>query len=106
MSDPLFPRPLSSFLYNGSMIFELKATHGLPLDFVFDEVINKQKLSIDWVGFIEAARRNKWWDFQIYDLIEYSLRDSDVNKELTEGILFRFKIYVMKHPHSGLKRNE
>lgn len=30
--------------------------------------INEYGFMIDWPEFIEAARRNKWWDFQTYDV--------------------------------------
>ena len=86
-------------MVNGDWLFELKATHGLPLDIAIDEIINNYQYVINWPQFIEAARRNKWWDFKTFDEISYSLVDADIDKQTQKCILDRCKLYIMAHPH-------
>lgn len=85
-------------VFPGDVLFELKATHGLPLDVAIEQIFNRG-IVIDWVGFIEAARKNNWWDFQTYDVILDALRDALCDNELIDGIKLRFQMYVMNNPH-------
>lgn len=92
-------------IINGSIVFELKATYGIPFDIIFNRILNEEQLNIDWVNFIEAARNNKWWDFQIYNACKLGLSDSLVNKHVQEEILSRMRYYMLikKHPMMGNK---
>jgi len=85
-------------IFQGKAAFELKATHGLPLDQVFHEVLVKRKLTIDWVGFLKAARSNNRWDFQTLPDIELSLSDAGVDQETIQAILQRCKLWILSNP--------
>jgi alanyl-tRNA synthetase len=93
-----FPKPNSRrrTVFNGAKLFELKATHGFPLDFALDRIINEKGMPISWVDFIEAARKNKWWDFQTIEVITHALEDAQVASK--EEIINRAKLYMMKSP--------
>jgi alanyl-tRNA synthetase len=83
-------------VFNGAKLFELKTTHGFPLDFALDRIINDAGMSVSWVGFIEAARKNKWWDFRTIEVIAHALEDAQVSAK--EEIINRAKLYMMKNP--------
>ena len=83
-------------VFNGAKLFELKATHGFPLDFALDRIINEKGMSVSWVDFIEAARKNKRWDFQTIEVITHALEDAQVASK--EEIINRAKLYMMKSP--------
>lgn len=61
-------------IFPESRLFELKATHGLPLEVAIDR-ISEDGFSIDWCGFIDCARLNGWYDFRTLKLIEQALND-------------------------------
>ena len=84
-------------LFPGHTLFNLKTTHGLPLDFALDQIQDKG-LTVDWVGFIEEARKNKWWDFQTYEVITHALEDAMFPKPYIEGVKARFQAYVLANP--------
>ncbi|HXU93370.1 MAG TPA: hypothetical protein VFP33_06910 [Gallionella sp.] len=88
-----------SGLVEGKWVFDLKATHGLPLDFALDRIINEKNLAIEWVGFIEEARRNKWWDFQTLEVITHAMQDAMLPRDMQSAILDQFKLYVLNNPH-------
>ena len=92
----------TQIMFPGDFLFELKATHGFPLDFALDRILNQEKLVVEWVSFIEAARTNGWWDFKTYEVLVHALMDAEVDRDLAQGILDRFKIYVVKNRHPGL----
>jgi ribosomal protein L19 len=48
------------------------------------------------VDFIEAARKNKRWDFQTIEVITHALEDAQV--ESKEEIINRAKLYMMRSP--------
>lgn len=86
-------------MFRGDVLFELKATHGFPLDFALDRIISQEGMAVDWVAFIEAARKNKWWDFQTYEAIDHAMVDAMITKDSRKAILDRFKLYVLRVPH-------
>jgi alanyl-tRNA synthetase len=104
-SLPELPRDVVGFtvdgkpMFNGSVLFELKVTHGLPLDFALDRIINDLGMAVDWVAFIESARKHKWWDYQTYALITHSMTDAGISRELRESITSGFQAYVVTYPH-------
>ena len=94
--------------FPGRVLFNLKATHGIPLDFAIDHILNANpdgpRCFIEWPSYIEEARRNKRWDFQTYDDIRHALEDCvSYSKEQQKEILDRFKIFVLKYPHPEVK---
>ena len=86
-------------MFRGDVLFELKSTHGFPIEVALDRIINECGMAVDWVAFIEAARRNKWWDFQTYDVIRYGMEDAGLSHAMQTAIKKRFQLYVMAHPH-------
>jgi hypothetical protein len=81
-------------IYQGKKLFELKATHGLPLDIALDHLF-AAGVSIDWTGFIDCARSNGWYDFKIIALIETSLEDCLIDRDTKLAIVERSKAYIM-----------
>ena len=90
-------------MFRGDVLFELKSTHGLPIEMVLDRIINECGMAVDWVAFIEAARRNGWWDFQTYDVIRYGMEDAGLPREMQSAIIERFQLYVLAYPHPMMK---
>ena len=86
-------------LFPGALLFDLKATHGLPLDFALDQIIVQKGCAVDWVGFIEAARCNDWWDFQTYEFLCHGMADAQLPGEMQQGIRQGFQRYVLSCPH-------
>lgn len=94
---------LATAVICGKWVFNLKATHGLPLEFALDHIINENGFAIDWVGFINEARRNGWWDFQTVDVITHAMQDAMLPRDMQAGILDRFKLYVLANPHPSIQ---
>ena len=86
------------YLVNGASVFNLKTRHGLPLDFALDRLINQGGHAIAWVGFVEEARRNGWWDFQTFQCIEEGMQDAQLPRDMQEAIKDRLKVYMLAHP--------
>lgn len=82
--------------FSGAKLFELKATHGLPLDVAVDRIVNSEKLSIDWCGFIDQARVQGWYDFQTLDVAEQALTDADVPRDYRDLVILRMKCYILE----------
>lgn len=85
-------------LFSGTALFELKATHGIPFEVTLQNVIQKG-YSVNWVEFIECARNNKWWDFQIIDSITPVLEDVVQDKDTVQHIIQRMKYYMLNNIH-------
>ncbi|UQT03023.1 alanine-tRNA ligase [Serratia phage vB_SmaS-Totoro] len=84
-------------VFPGDRLFELKATHGVPLEISVAAILNKGKV-IDWSQFIEQARRNKFWDFQILDMITNAIQDAGLDPDYITGVVERTKFYMLKNP--------
>ena len=87
---------------SGKTLFNMKATHGLPLDFALD-IIKDADCVVDWIGFIDTARKNKWWDFQTLPVIAQCTSDAGYTQEEQDAIITRLKIYVTNNEHPELK---
>ncbi|AXG66447.1 hypothetical protein JA33_042 [Dickeya phage vB_DsoM_JA33] len=85
-------------MFSGKTVFELKATHGLPLDVSVDRIIVQNNMAIDWPEFIRTARKNLRWDFQTISDIENALMDADVDRNVAAEIVTRCKLWVMQNP--------
>ena len=81
--------------YNGAHLFELSATHGLPLCMALDKLGDMQ---IFWPAYIERARNNNRWDYQIYEDIEHGITDAEWPKKTIDDILDRVRLYCLKYP--------
>jgi alanyl-tRNA synthetase len=86
--------------FPGVKLFELKATHGLPLDVAVDRIINTERMVIDWQGFIDQARLQGWYDFQTLDVAEQALTDADVPRDYRDAAVLRMKSYIMENRHA------
>lgn len=84
-------------IFPGAILFQLKATHGLPLDFAIDRV-RRDGLTIEWPGFIGEARKNGRWDHQTIEDMQHALADSDVGREDAHQIILRAKAWMMANP--------
>lgn len=89
-------------MVSGKFLFNLKTTHGFPLDFALDEIINVKGGAIDWPEFIEESRKNGFWDFQTHDLILYALQDASIDKDKINEIMARVKMYMLKNEHPAM----
>lgn len=89
-------------MFRGDVLFELKTTHGFPLDFALDRIINDAGMAVDWVAFIEAARRNKWWDFQTYEVMTHAMEDAQIPAATAAAIRQRFQRYVLANQHPAM----
>jgi alanyl-tRNA synthetase len=81
----------------GSLVFDMKAAHGLPLDFTID-AIAERGMFIEWPSFIERARQCGRWDFQTYRDLSEALEDSSISRKTSAAILDAFKSYVLAYP--------
>lgn len=84
-------------VYDGARLFELKATHGLPLEIAVDRIVNQEGLPINWGAFIERARSQGWYDFQTLDVAEHALTDADVSRDYRDAVILQMKLYIMNH---------
>jgi alanyl-tRNA synthetase len=73
-------------LFPGALLFWLRDTHGLPLDFALDRIINEKAMVVEWPGFVAAARNQKWKDARIIEAVAVGLADAGVPRELQQGI--------------------
>lgn len=89
--------------FSGAKLFHLKATHGLPLEVAIDMIMNTNGLKIDWPGFIDTARQNDWWDFQIVEAVELALQDGLIEPRLIRGIVTRVKDHILKNKHPKME---
>lgn len=88
-------------MFSGAVLFELKATHGIPWDITLEQVRSKG-YTINWKEFIDTARNNKWWDFQTLEAITFVLQDVIQDKEEVQNIIDRMKQYILSNPHPEL----
>lgn len=102
MSDPLKVISVEGGfipIFPGDKLFDLKAAHGMPLDFALDRIINEGGFAVDWVGFVDTARLNGWWDFQTYKSICSSMEDAMLPRTTQAGIKERLRLYILSKPH-------
>ena len=85
----------------GEDVFRLKDEIGLPLSVCFAE-FEKRGMMIDWIGFINAARKSGWWDFQAIEAIEEAFADSQAWADKRTIIMLKIKAYVMAVAHPRL----
>jgi hypothetical protein len=84
-------------IFPGALLFQLRATHGLPLGDALNLIIDGSRI-VDWVGFIEEARKNQWWDFQIVEAVEQAFIDADFFRPTAEKIITRMKCWILENP--------
>jgi len=89
-------------VFRGEVLYALKATHGFPLDFALDRIFSAGWV-VDWVAFIEAARRDGRWDYQTLKDLQHAFEDIQLDKATMKAIIDRFKIYVTNNEHPLLK---
>lgn len=85
-------------IFPGDEAFKLKAAHGVPLDFLLDIVINGAGIPVGWVGFVDEARRNGWWDYQTYESITHAMDEAGLPLEMKRGIQRGLQVYIMTNP--------
>jgi len=83
--------------YPGDKFFHLKTTHGVSWTVAVYLVMVKYRFVIDWISFVQEARKNKWYDFQTVKAIESSLQESGVDRTLVDGIMLRMKHYMQNN---------
>lgn len=78
----------------GSLLFDWKATHGLPIDFALDRLIER-RIGVEWPSYIERARECGRYDFQTYDDLTHGLEDSSVPRATVSAILAASRRYIL-----------
>jgi alanyl-tRNA synthetase len=89
-------------LFSGRTAFKMKDEKGMPLDLIV-EMVRDRGMAINWVEFIETARKSKWWDFQTIEQMEHALIDAGCDDEYRTAVIQRAKLYILNHPHPGMK---
>lgn len=84
-----------SDIFPGARLFQIKATHGVPLDITLDLLFSRH-LRVDWQGFVDEARRNHWWDFQTLDVVQNALAEV-LDHTDQQAILLRLKRYMLEN---------
>lgn len=80
-------------IFSGKKLFELKATHGMPLDVAIQEIVDSGA-RISWAEFVDQGRANKWWDFQILELVETALGMTILDRDYRAEVVSRMKLYM------------
>lgn len=91
--------------FPGDKLFQLKATHGMPLENSLDILINQHRVKIDWCGFIDEARKNGWWDFQTLEAVENALVDATIPRTVVGCILTGIKCYMLTKRHPAMEQS-
>lgn len=86
-----------SKVFCGARLFQLRATHGLPLGDALVR-ITEAGYPIDWTEFLKEARKNGWWDFQSLDAIQQAFVDADYSREEGAEIIKRMKVWIAENP--------
>jgi len=84
-----------SDIFPGARLFQIKATHGVPLDITLDLLFSRH-LRVDGQGFVDEARRNHWWDFQTLDVVQNALAEV-LDHTDQQAILLRLKRYMLEN---------
>lgn len=84
-------------LFPGDRLFQLRATHGLPIGDAIHQIYSTTS-GVDWVSFIEEARRNGWYDFQTIEAIENAFLDCDFDKAFALNVIKRMKYWMLANP--------
>lgn len=87
---------LPPHIFPGGRLFQLKATHGVPLEISLENLTSRSMV-VDWVGFIKEARLSGWYDFQTLEVIQNALADV-FDRDYQEAITLRLKRYILKNP--------
>ncbi|MNF14802.1 hypothetical protein D3C80_2171530 [compost metagenome] len=66
--------------------------------------MNQQSMKIDWVGFVDEARKNEWWDFQTLEVVENALVDALIPRNIVTGILTGIKHYMFNNRHPAMEQ--
>ena len=88
----------------GSEVFRLKDQQGVPISMTIGTCILRD-VPIEWPSFIEAARAASWYDFQTLAQLKAAFADADVGDVYTNGVISRFKRYVLAFPHPCLEQS-
>lgn len=81
-------------MFPGATLYALKATHGLPLAFSLSKIL-ENGMAVDWVAFVEAARKDGRWDYQTYADVKHGLADAEVRADYAEAVCARLQQYIM-----------
>lgn len=88
---------MTAQVFSGRTLFELKASHGFPLDFALVKLAG-EGLAVDWPEYIEAARSNGRWDFQTYREVCDAIAEAQLPAGVQAAIREGFQRYVLAHP--------
>ena len=83
--------------FEGRKLFDLKAQHGLPLDFALSVIVDRG-LVVEWPSFIRRARENGWYDFQTIKAISAAVVDAYMDRERAEQVITAAKLFMLKEP--------
>lgn len=83
-------------LVSGKLVFDMKATHGLPFDVIFGQIILERSGRINWVEFIDTALTEGWLINQIMVSVRAGMEDASIHREYIEDVIQRMKLYITK----------
>lgn len=91
-------------LFPGDKLFQLKATHGIPLEISLEN-LTRASMVVEWELFIKEARTSGWYDFQTLEVIQNALEDV-FDRDTQEAVILRIKRFIMSHPINRINVEE
>ncbi|WBF04809.1 hypothetical protein [Erwinia phage vB_Ea277G] len=83
-------------MVSGKLVFEMKATHGLPFDVIFGQIILERNSRVNWVEFVDTALENGWLINNIVVSVRAGLEDASIHREYIDAVIQRIKLYITK----------
>lgn len=83
-------------MVSGKLVFEMKATHGLPFDVIFGQILLERDSRIDWVEFVDTALENGWLINNIVVSVRAGLEDASIHRDYVDAVIQRIKLYITK----------
>lgn len=83
-------------MVSGRLVFEMKATHGLPFDVIFGQILLERDSRINWVEFVDAALENGWLINNIVVSVRAGLEDASIHRDYVDAVIQRIKLYITK----------
>ena len=80
-------------LFRGDILLDLKTVHGFPIEFALISIFQRG-WQVDWIEFDNYARYRGFLVYQIMEMVEVSLRDAFVERNVVEKILDNIRLFI------------
>jgi hypothetical protein len=80
-------------LFKGDILLDLKTVHGFPIEFALISIF-QHGWQVDWIEFVNYARYRGFLVYQIMEMVEVSLRDAFVERNVVEKILDNIRLFI------------